>query len=35
MFSKSLDFELEKSDVSLLWSINKNQKCSWDPTVVV
>ncbi len=31
---KSDDFVLEKSDVDLLWSINKNQKCSWDPTTI-
>lgn len=29
------DFELNKEDFELLWSLNKNEKVSWDSTDVI
>ena len=29
------DFELDDDDFNLLWTLNKNEKCTWNPTNVI
>ena len=29
------DFVLEEEDFNLIWTLNKNEKVSWDPTDVI
>lgn len=32
---KVFDFELDKVDFDLLWTLNKDEKFSWDSTNVI